>query len=609
MATKENNGNGSPGLLSKVAKFVRNPTRDWSELDQPEPEVDSGYSKQALKEMIERKRQNDFVRKREFDHLRKLRRREPVANSEQDPGRPSFFQSSLPSNPDERATTLKKIDEIEAQMSKQWWKGKQADTGSSTNFPVSSLPEPASEPAAPSSRPASGPVVGPDGNFTPTEPSTLNPDLAPDVLGQEFAPTQLVSALHSAQPSSAQPSSMQPPGAARAPGAKAAAAPPPIRMTSGFSNSQLFATELGDGGTDPDLEEAAIRFANGDDQGAEAGLLDALRGDGISPESADVWMAALFDLYRATNQQARFDSMGLDFAQRFGRSPPAWFSMPDLVGLKTSAPDTAGTPPAGPLWACPAELDMAALVDLRAALRHAPMPWRLNWARLRGIQSEAGAELGTLFAQWCQQNVALSFESPGNLEKVLRAYTPSGDKSVRHSWWQLLMDALRVMRLQDEFELVALDYCVTFEVSPPAWQDARCEYQQEGQEARSNQFSDTQPFLDAPYEGRAPTEPTAPMGLDGPPPVRLELSGEILGDASPALEKLEATRQGADRLVVSCAKLIRVDFSAAGSILNWVAQRQNEGCQVQFRDVHRLVAAFFNVIGINEHARVVARSG
>jgi hypothetical protein len=59
---------------------------------------------------------------------------------------------------------------------------------------------------------------------------------------------------------------------------------------------------------------------------------------------------------------------------------------------------------------------------------------------------------------------------------------------------------------------------------------------------------------------------------------------------------------------VSCAKLIRVDFSAAGSILNWVANRENEGCNVQFRDVHRLVGAFFNVIGINEHARVVLRA-
>ena len=61
--------------------------------------------------------------------------------------------------------------------------------------------------------------------------------------------------------------------------------------------------------------------------------------------------------------------------------------------------------------------------------------------------------------------------------------------------------------------------------------------------------------------------------------------------------------------MVSCTHLIRVDFSAAGSLLNWAATRQAEGCNLQFRDVHRLVAAFFHVIGIQEHARVLVRTG
>ena len=60
-----------------------------------------------------------------------------------------------------------------------------------------------------------------------------------------------------------------------------------------------------------------------------------------------------------------------------------------------------------------------------------------------------------------------------------------------------------------------------------------------------------------------------------------------------------------EHLVVSCKGLVRVDFSAAGSILNWAGNLPlARGCQVQFRDVHRLVAAFFNVIGITEYARV-----
>ena len=52
---------------------------------------------------------------------------------------------------------------------------------------------------------------------------------------------------------------------------------------------------------------------------------------------------------------------------------------------------------------------------------------------------------------------------------------------------------------------------------------------------------------------------------------------------------------------------MRIDFTAAGTLLNWVTARQAEGRQVQFVEVHRLVAAFFTVIGISEHARVGVR--
>jgi anti-anti-sigma regulatory factor len=98
------------------------------------------------------------------------------------------------------------------------------------------------------------------------------------------------------------------------------------------------------------------------------------------------------------------------------------------------------------------------------------------------------------------------------------------------------------------------------------------------------------------------------MGIDGSSAVKLELKGNVLGDATQALAGFDTAGHGGDGIIVSCRGLIRVDFSAAGSILNWVAMREAEGCHVQFRDVHRLVAAFFNVIGINEHARVLARA-
>jgi hypothetical protein len=184
MATKDN----SPGLLSKMAKFVRNPMKDWTELDKPEPEPEreSGYSKQALKEMIERKRQNDFVRRREFDQLRKLRRNEPSINPEI-AGRPSFFQSSIAANSEERADTLKKIDEIEAQMSKQWWKGKQDDAQvQPATFPVAATSSAAQSDTMPTVAPPSE-----DANtFSSTQPSRLRSDSL-QLSGADEAPTQM----------------------------------------------------------------------------------------------------------------------------------------------------------------------------------------------------------------------------------------------------------------------------------------------------------------------------------------------------------------------------------------------------------------------------------
>ena len=88
----------------------------------------------------------------------------------------------------------------------------------------------------------------------------------------------------------------------------------------------------------------------------------------------------------------------------------------------------------------------------------------------------------------------------------------------------------------------------------------------------------------------------------------VELSGEIRGDPQDTLDTLERRLKGADVMIISCRNLIRVDFSAAGTLLNWVSSHHAEGRMVQFVDAHRLVSAFFHVIGITEYAKVVLRN-
>ena len=104
-------------------------------------------------------------------------------------------------------------------------------------------------------------------------------------------------------------------------------------------------------------------------------------------------------------------------------------------------------------------------------------------------------------------------------------------------------------------------------------------------------------------ESRFNEDPTATVQV-----ASVELSGQLVGDIGPTLKRLEAELGGSTIVNVSCSRLIRVDFIAAGDLLNWVLARRNENRSVVFVESHRLVALFFGAMGINEHARVKVRS-
>ena len=576
----------TPGLLSKMVKFVRNPATNWSDLDAGQSDREDALSKQLLKEMIERKRRNDFVRQREFDMLRKLRKREAMAGVGQElsGARASFFQSSLPSAPDDRAQTLKKIDEIEAQMSMQWWKTKTAR---------------ASQQPAAASEKSTSQAYAPTDEFMPKAYAATVP--------AQYSETGTFQAL---APKEQAEASGQLLSLAVGAGSSAAAADSKVSKPTSFSHSKISVVAVKDFVHDPELEEVAIRFANGDDGGAELGLAEILAPQGGRASHIETWLT-LFDFYRANGWQDKFESAAIDFAGRFSRSAPQWFSMPDMVKLLRQ-PALTGAGIAAH-WICPSAIGVQTVVALKAALTKAPMPWRLDWHNLKSVDIGAVDQLHQLFELWSQQPIEISFIGDEQLRSALRSRTVSGERTVPQQWWLLRLAMLRVTGRADDFELTALDFCVTYELSPPSWAAPRCKYTainpQGDKEISATIIGEV--FRDSGMSSVVSFENDTVIG--GPQSVlnsitAVELSGQIQGDVNDVLDKLLAKFADADRIVVSCAKLIRVDFSAAGALLNWVSAREAERRSVQFADVNRLVAAFFSVIGITEHATIIVRN-
>ena len=578
------------GLLSKVVRFVRNPTVNWTDLDAIEADRESQYSKQVLKEMIERKRRNDFVRRREFDYLRKLRKQDALTGQRTEgPGaQPSFFHSSLTS-PIERAVTIKKIDEIEAQMSMQWWKGKPPG-------------------AAMSPAPAPGEAV----HRTQAEGLFVAPSA--------FAPTALLSLPMPMEPQEAAyplfaDNSMSVTGF----GGVASLALQPHQRSAlegvqpGSWSTAAAAAEMEEFVHEPDLEEAAIRFANGDHVGAESGLLDVLAQHAANDaeQQFDIWMT-LFDLYRATGQQDRFDVLALDFAALFSRSAPLWFSIPEQLGLAVEPSQSAPVLARRDFsWNAPATLTLQTVAALQASLARAASPWTLAWGRLVNIEAPALTVLADEFNRWADQRVQIVFAGADVLHALMRSHTQSGDRSSNPEWWRMRMAMLRFMGLPDDFEMVALDYCVTYEVSPPSWAPPLCGYRDASAEVAAPQAELAAPAPDLLAKTHwGDLTQSAGLGGDGllhglsSAP---SFSGHIEGDAGAVLNALAEQARPGMPLLVACDRLIRIDFSAAGSVLNWAAEQQALGRVVHFHNLHRLVAVFFNVIGISEHAWVIPR--
>jgi anti-anti-sigma regulatory factor len=278
--------------------------------------------------------------------------------------------------------------------------------------------------------------------------------------------------------------------------------------------------------------------------------------------------------------------------------------MPEAVSAMTGKVFAPSVVSAKAAWVCDPELDAHAVGTLQNILLRVSQPWVLDWSGIEAIDVKAARALLGVLTLWGDQEVELAFLGASELRELLKQLTPS-------LWWELRMATLRVMNRPDEFELTALDFCVTYEVSPPGWERPRCRVQ--SLTSSGAERDDGGSVLGEAVRETVTSGYAADSGMEGPSTEfnhlgLVELSGEIRGDPQSTLEDLERRLQGVDVMIISCRHLIRVDFSAAGTLLNWVAGHHASGRMVQFVDVHRLVSAFFNVIGITEYAKVVVRN-
>ena len=563
-------------FFRKVVRFVANPATDWADLNSRQDEGrELDLEKSELKAMIERKKRNDFVRKREFDMLRKVRREglspEQLAalggSSRLDDSESRAGNDGPARNAD--AGVKAKIDEIEQQMV-------------GDNFAHSSSRKPV-------------------GIFDKTQQTPFrNTTTRPAVLAREApaekpgAPPAAATAAPAAPVPSVTPA--RKPGAAVSLGGLQGAA------SSDFASP--FSVEVSEVVHDPELDEPVIAFANADFDQCEQSLTALTRSGGARAQHAETWLV-LFDLHRATGQQHKFEGLALEYAQQFGWSAPQWFSLPKLVAESAAHDMPREQRTAGEIgWICPEVLDTDGVARLRSVTLQLPLPWVFDWSALRSVEPEAATQLSELFRQWAPEPLDMRWLSGEKFLLALQDAAPTGVKDADPAYWVLRLDALRLANRPDQFDEAAIDYCVTYEVSPPSWERAKCQVRIGG----SGLSTQSPPLSQVGEVATTFVESMVDENSGAVTMASVELSGQLVGDIGATLRQLDSQLETAPLVTVSCAKLIRVDFIAAGDLLNWVLAKRGESRSVTFADAHRLVALFFGAMGINEHASVRVRN-
>jgi anti-anti-sigma regulatory factor len=319
----------------------------------------------------------------------------------------------------------------------------------------------------------------------------------------------------------------------------------------------------------PAVEEAAILYANGQLDAAESTLRASL----AHGERLPWWM--LFDLYQALAREDAFDSLAIDYASRFETSPPAYQPL-TAAGTRGHAPGAASFSGAIPTATLTGRLDEGASAQLARVL--APSGSPLARLEFQGIASATPPGCAVLLAALQTLRKAgreLVLAGADNLVAVLRPMLAIGVRGTSQAPWLLLLELLLLTRREKDFEETAMDYCVTFEVSPPSFE--------------------------------APAHAAVSLGagpaLEGD---RFLLPALVEGPSPALLAEIAAHAARHPALVLDCSRLARIDYAAANALAAGLRGLAQDGREVVLRDLHHLAAVLLRLLGAGEQVRLYA---
>lgn len=325
------------------------------------------------------------------------------------------------------------------------------------------------------------------------------------------------------------------------------------------------------------VEEAAILYANERVTEAIATLLGFVKENNESREQHP-WML-LFDLYQVQNMKQPFEELSMEFVVRFERSAPAW----------------EGPPQAAPAVQKTATRGMASSVQFKGQigpaqssdfermlqLAESESGVKLDLVHATGVEPEQAAQFAAALHRIRRAEKTIAVAGAKEFAQIVKALLARGAQQEK-TCWALLFELYQLSDQQNAFEDAAVDYAVTFELSPPSW------------EAMSEAVHTTDEI--------APEELEANAEADS-----FSIEGVLASGTDYKLRDLERYADARTQVLIDMVATTRVDFVTVGAFINTLIALNQKGKQVSISGANEMVHALFDVMGVTEYATVIPR--
>ena len=325
------------------------------------------------------------------------------------------------------------------------------------------------------------------------------------------------------------------------------------------------------------VEEAAILYANERIDEAAATLLGFLK-ENIESKDINPWML-LFDLYQVQNMKHPFDELSMEFVVRFERSAPVW------EGPRQAAPEQKTAPKASMAGSVQFKGIIGAeqATDFERVLKLASSGSgvKLDLSKVTGVEVGSAMQFATVLQTIRRAEQRVSASGAKEFIQCIKILL-DGEARQEKNYWALLFELYQLSGQEEAFEDAAVDYAVTFELSPPSW-EALSELVQIAQAEEPEAVVEevvTDCFI---------------------------IDGALATGTEYKLRDLERFADTRTQVEIDMTSTTRVGFVTVGAFINAIIALNQKGKQVTINGANEMVHALFDVMGVTEYATVVRR--